>query len=97
MRLDKLECQLRVHERSKRHIDDQAQHQLAEQIADADARIGRLIDALEAGLNADEVHVRLAKLQEDKEKAQIQLRALTPHPIDSNAPDATELLAQIPT
>ncbi|MEJ7787524.1 MAG: recombinase family protein, partial [Solirubrobacteraceae bacterium] len=55
MRLDKLERQLRAHQRDHLRKDDSRQCKLTAEIASIDDRIGRLIDALEGGLDADEV------------------------------------------
>lgn len=94
--MDKLERQLSAHARNTARKDDSAQRKLTEEIASLDNRIGRLIDALENGLDADEVRKRLQALQEAKESAQIELRALTPAGADQEAPDAAALLASIP-
>lgn len=96
MRLDKLEHQLRAHARATRRHDDHRQRDLTKQIADIDTRISRLIDALEGGLDADEVRRRLRGLQEDKENAEAELRALAPASADSETPDARALLDRIP-
>jgi hypothetical protein len=47
-------------------------------------------------MEPDLIGARLAKLREAKEKAEIELRALTPVSADSNAADAATLLARLP-
>lgn len=96
MRLDKLERQLRAHARTARRHDDQQQRDLTKQITDIDARISRLIDALEGGLDAVEVRRRLRALQEAKETAEVELRAISPVEPGSTALEAAELLERIP-
>ncbi|MDP9369770.1 MAG: recombinase family protein, partial [Chloroflexota bacterium] len=96
MRLEKLARQLQVHQRESARQADGAQRQLREEIAELDERIGRLIEALERGMEPDLIGARLAKLRDAKEKAEIELRALTPAAADPDAPDPAELLERLP-
>jgi hypothetical protein len=96
MRLDKLARQLQAHQRQTARQADGAQRQLRDEIAELDDRIGRLIEALERGMEPDLIGARLAKLRDAKEKAEIDLRALTPVAVDSTAPDPEELLSRLP-
>jgi hypothetical protein len=96
MRLEKLARQLQAHQRETARQTDGAQRQLRDQIAELDERIGRLIEALERGMEPDLIGARLAKLRETKEKAEIELRALTPVAADPDAPDPAELLSRLP-
>ncbi len=96
MRIDKLEQQLRTHERSTRHTEDGSRTRITKELASLDDRIGKLIDALENGLDAEQIRRRLATLQKAKEKAEIELRTLTPTPADLDSPGAIELLSRVP-
>ena len=96
MRLDKLEQQLRAHERTSRRTENDTHRQLTQKIGEIDSRISRLIDALENGLDSSEVLERLTKLQNAKEKVETELRALAPPPADPDPLAATALLARIP-
>lgn len=96
MRLEKLERQLRAHHRATERHDDSTQQRLSEEIAALDERIGRVLDALELGLDADQVRQRLATLEKAKDEAEIELRTLNPRPASAETPDAAELLARIP-
>jgi site-specific DNA recombinase len=96
MRLEKLARQLQAHERESARQADGAQRQLRHEIAELDDRIGRLIGALERGMEPDLIGARLANLRETKERAEIELRALTPVAVDSVAPDLAELLSRLP-
>lgn len=96
MRLDKLERQIAKHRAKSKRKGDSAQRRLTTEIADIDARISKLIDALETGLDATEVRQRLSTLQAAKEQTEIDLRALTPIEVDPDAPEAGALLASLP-
>ena len=97
MRLDKLARQLQAHEKRNRRDTDTRGRHLREEVADLDRRIGRQIEALEQGVEPELIAKRIAKLRNDKEKAEIELRALEPRPMD-RAPteDASALLARLP-
>ena len=97
MRLDKLARQLQAHEKQSRRDTDAGRGQLREEIADLDRRIGLQIEALEQGVEPELIGKRIAKLREDKEKAEIELRALEPSPTNRMpAEDASALLARLP-
>jgi site-specific DNA recombinase len=96
LRHDKLARQLREHQRASAKQSDSTHRQLREEIASLEDRIGRLIDAVERGMEPDLIGQRLAKLQEAKEKAEIELRALTPPLADPEPQDAGAILDRIP-
>ena len=91
MRLEKLERQLLAHQRSTQQGSAAVQRRLRERIADLDERIGRQIEALERGIEPDLIAKRIAKLRNDKETAEAELRVL--HPSDPGS-DATESLRE---
>jgi len=97
MRLEKLERQLRAHARRTRSEAGVVTRHLREQVADLDRRIGAQIEALEEGVEPALVRKRIEKLRADKEKAETELRGLSPSPPGS---DPTEelpaLLGRIP-
>ena len=97
MRLDKLARQLQAHEKHNRRASDARRRQLREEVADLDRRIGLQIEALEQGVEPELIAKRIAKLRNDKEKAEIELRALEPRPMDRMpTEDASALLARLP-
>jgi hypothetical protein len=97
MPLDKLEKQLRTHQKTAKKQTDALQRELRDRIADLDRRIGLQIDALETGIEPQLVGQRIADLREAKEEAEIELHALTPSAVDSvDDEDPAALLARIP-
>jgi site-specific DNA recombinase len=82
MRLEKLPRQLRAHEKASAKTADGAQKRLREEAADLDHRIGKQIEALERGVEPQLVSKRIEKLRRDKEAAETELRAITPHSAD---------------
>ncbi len=82
MRLEKLDRQLRAHEKRSRGHADKASKMLREEVADLDRRIGAQIEALEAGVEPALVRKRIEKLPRDKEKAEPSFAASPlPRPI----------------
>jgi hypothetical protein len=97
MRLDKLARQLRAHHKAAAKAADGTQKRLRDEVADLDHRIGKQIEALEQGVEAQLVSKRIEKLRRAKEAAEIELRALSPAAADSGASeDPSALLARLP-
>jgi hypothetical protein len=97
MRLDKLARQLQAHEKRNRTETGTRRQRLRDKIADVDRRIGLQIEALEQGVEPELIGKRIANLRDDKEKAEIELRALDPGPTNQTPPeDAAALLARLP-
>jgi DNA invertase Pin-like site-specific DNA recombinase len=97
MRLEKLSRQLRAHAKRSKSQAEQTSKALRDEVAELDRRIGAQIEALEEGVEPALVRKRIEKLRADKEKAETELRGLSPSPPDS---DPTEelpaLLGRIP-
>jgi len=97
MRLEKLERQLRAHAKRTRSEGGIATRHLRDQVADLDRRIGAQIEALEQGVEPVLVSKRIEKLRADKEKAETEIRGLSPSPTDSEpAEELPALLGRIP-
>jgi site-specific DNA recombinase len=97
MRLDKLARQLGTHERETRKHHEATHRRLRDTIADIDRRISLQIQALESGLEPQLVGQRIAELRKDKEKAETELRALSPSDAGPTAPESpAALLKRLP-
>ena len=90
MRLEKLAVQLRAHEKKTAKSAKDGEKRLRAEIEDLDRRIGLQIEALEQELAPALVSKRIAQLEQEKEKAQEDLRGLAPSASNQGSPEDLE-------
>ncbi len=78
MRLDKLERQLRAHDRRIAHEAKQSRKNITGKLEDLERRIGLQVQALETGLEPQLIGRRIAELRAEKEQTEAALRELAP-------------------
>jgi DNA invertase Pin-like site-specific DNA recombinase len=96
LRLEKLNRQLRAHDRAQRGKARATGTRLRQLIADTDRRIKAQVEALEAGVDPELVSTRIAELKNDKATFEADLAQLSPGEQETEADDLAGRLDRLP-
>jgi ABC-type phosphate transport system auxiliary subunit len=96
MRLDKLERQLRTHNRRLERETVKSRTRISKEITELDRKIGKQIEALEADIEPELVGRRIAALRAEKEKLEAALADLGGDVEEASLEEIGDLLSRMP-
>ncbi|HKG35466.1 MAG TPA: recombinase family protein, partial [Solirubrobacterales bacterium] len=96
MRLDKLERQLRTHNRKLKRETVTSRTRISKEIAELDRKISKQIEALEADVEPELVGRRIAALRTEKEKLEAALADLGGDVEEASLEEIAHLLSRMP-